>query len=315
MAEKGRGRNIRALFEATRQDILPYREKSYFKEGEECSLENEDTVPLIRFRAFEPFFPEINAAFSTRFGGVSKKEELLELNFGFDRGDETEYVQENYKRFCESMGEDYRSLVLSDQVHETKVYRAGEKDRTGEIVEKKLRGVDGLISGEEVVLATSYADCVPLLFAEPVKRVIAAAHSGWRGTVGKIGEKTVQAFAGEYGSRKEDIIAVIGPSICQNCYEVSGDVVLEFKKAFSREQIAEIVKPSTEKEGKYQLDLWAANFFCLKEAGLLPEHIHVSGICTCHHPGLLFSHRASHGRRGNLNAFIALHRAFPASFF
>ena len=308
---------IRILFEETRKDILAYRDKVYYKDVEECYLENEDSVPLIRFRAYSPFYPKLNAAFSTRFGGVSEKEELSELNFGFDRGDDAGNVRENYRLFCESMGEDFRKLVLSDQIHETCVFSVTEENRTGETIEKKLKGVDGLISDREVILATSYADCVPLLFFDPVRNVMASSHSGWRGTVGKIGKKTVQTFTEKYGSKKEDIIAVIGPSICQNCYEVSEDVVLEFQKNFSDVQMREIAKPSYEdgkrKEGKYQLDLWAANFFCLKDAGLLEKNIHVAGICTCEHSRLLFSHRASKGKRGNLNAFLCLHPE-PMSF-
>lgn len=301
-------KEVLTLFEETKKDILPYREKCYFKDVQECFLEHEDSVPLIRFHAFAPYAPRLNAAFSTRFGGVSQKEELSELNFGFDRGEDKEIVRENYKLFCKSMGEDAKKLVLSDQIHETTIYQVKEDDRTGETIEKKLTGVDGLISDREVILATSYADCVPLLFFDPVQNVIAASHSGWRGTVGKIGAKTVQAFATLYGSRPEDIIAVIGPSICQNCYEVSEDVVLEFKKSYPEKQLSEIIKPSPEKEGKYHLDLWAANYFCLKDSGLLEKNIHVSGICTCEHSKLLYSHRASNGKRGNLNAFLALHR-------
>lgn len=309
--ERRRSDVIQELFDETKKDILAYQEKSYFKDAEECFLEHCDFVPLIRFRAFMPFFPHLNAAFSTRFGGVSKKTELMELNFGFDRGDDEKNVRENYRLFCESMGEDEKNLVLSDQIHETKVYQVTEEDRTGSVIQKKLKGVDGLISDREVILATSYADCVPLLFFDPVKNVIASSHSGWRGTVGKIGEKTVQMFVETYGSKKEDIIAVIGPSICQNCYEVSEDVVMEFKKVYKETQMKEISRPSFEagkrKEGKYQLDLWAANYFCLKDAGLLDKNIHVAGICTCEHDRLLFSHRASKGKRGNLNAFLALH--------
>lgn len=300
---------IMELFEETKEDILELQEKCYYTGKEECYLETGKEVPLIRFRAFDPYFPKINAAFSTRFGGVSKKEELSELNLGFDRGEPEENVVENYKKVCRSMGENPEKLVLSDQIHHVEILPVGEKDTVGKVIKKTLKGIDGLITREDVILATSYADCVPLLFADPVKEVIAASHSGWRGTVGKIGAKTAGLFVEKYGSRKEDIIVVIGPSICQNCYEVSEDVILEFQKNYTKEQMKEIAEESTVRKGKYQLDLWAANYLQLKEAGLLPEHIHVSGICTCMHSKLLFSHRASHGKRGNLNAFIALHHS------
>ena len=123
-----------------------------------CYLEHADTVPLIRFLAFEGF-SFVNAAFSTRFGGVSSGH-LAELNLGFGRGDSNGAVAENYRLFCGSMGVDCRNLVLSDQVHDTKVYRAGRNDICQETTEKKLEGIDGLMTDEpEVCLATSYS-CV-----------------------------------------------------------------------------------------------------------------------------------------------------------
>ena len=112
-----------------------------------------------------------------------------------------------------------------------------------------------------------------------------------------------------FGCEKKNIIAVIGPSICQECYEVSQDVMNALKEQYSEEQMKEIVYCSSKEEAdkkKYQLNLWKANALQLKEAGLLKENIHISGICTCCNSKLLFSHRASKGKRGNLNGFISL---------
>lgn len=270
-----------------------------------CYLEHADTVPLIRFLAFEGF-SFVNAAFSTRFGGVSSGH-LAELNLGFGRGDSNGAVAENYRLFCESMGVDCRSLVLSDQVHDTKIYCAGRDDICQETIEKKLEGIDGLMTDEpEVCLATSYADCVPLFFVDPIKRAVASSHSGWRGTVMKMGAVTAAAMEREFGSKREDLVAVIGPSICQTCYEVDYDVIREFEKHYHKGQMEEIAYCSDKENGKYQLDLWAANYLQLREAGLLAKNIHVCGICTCCNSRLLFSHRASKGKRGNLNGFISL---------
>lgn len=279
--------------------------KSYDLEKEECYLEYENLVPLIRFQAFEEL-PYVNAAFSTRFGGKSKGY-LSSLNLGFGRGDSKETVEENYRLVCGSMGVDARTLVLSDQVHDTKIYAAGREDTCQDRIEKKLQRIDGLMTNQpDVCLATSYADCVPLFFVDTAKKVIASSHSGWRGTVMKMGARTIAAMKKEFGSEEGDIVAVIGPSICQSCYEVSQDVVDEFAKCYDRGQMEEISYCSKEEKGKYQLDLWAANYLQLKEAGLSPEHIHVAGICTCCNSKLLFSHRASKGKRGNLNGFISL---------
>ena len=121
----------------------------------------------------------------------------------------------------------------------------------------------------------------------------------------------------EFGTRPEDLLAAIGPSICQQCYEVSEDVAKAFEQALkgTDEILREIqrkglfqegvVYPGREK-GKYQLDLWLANLIILRRAGILLENISVTDICTCHNPEYLFSHRASKGRRGNLGAFLML---------
>ena len=151
-----------------------------------------------------------------------------------------------------------------------------------------------------VVLACFYADCVPLYFVDPVKRAIGLAHSGWRGTVHRMGECMVTKMRETFGSNPQNLIAAIGPSICRDCYEVDEDVAQEFAAQFAG---TGVVTPG-KKEGKYQLDLWLANRLILMQAGIPEERISVTDICTCHNPEYLFSHRASNGRRGNLAAFL-----------
>ncbi|MEG0156818.1 MAG: polyphenol oxidase family protein, partial [Anaerovoracaceae bacterium] len=155
-----------------------------------------------------------------------------------------------------------------------------------------------------ICLVTFYADCVPLYFVDPVKKVIGLSHSGWRGTVGKIGRKTVETMEHEYGCDPKDIRGAIGPSICQDCYEVSEDVISEFQKGFSQGDWEELF--FQKENGKYQLNLWKANELVMKEAGILKEHIAVTNLCTCCNRQLLFSHRGSNGKRGNMGAFLAL---------
>lgn len=282
----------------------PY-EKWY--SGAETYLDESLPVPFLRFRACEPF-SWMDLAFSTRCGGVSEGD-LASLNLGWDRGDDRENVCENYKRVCRALGVDYRRLVLSDQVHGKTVQYVDERYGAGEQIEKKLRGIDGLmtdISG--LVLATSYADCVPLFFIDTRTHLIASSHSGWRGTVLKIGQATVDAMTAR-GSRPEDILVIIGPSICQDCYEVSDDVAQQLQSVYGdncRKGILEKGRVTSDGEQKYQLDLWAANWYQLREAGIPPENIHVSGVCTCCNHKLLYSHRYTQGRRGNLNGFLFL---------
>lgn len=305
----GKEKEILELWEQAEKNRKELLEKlpvrPYDLTKQECYLEHTDTVPLIRFEAFRGL-DFINAAFSTRFGGVSEGY-LSELNFGFERGETKENVVENYKLFCASMGLEAKNLVLSDQVHDTKVHVAMQEDACGDEIKKKLKGIDGLLTNQpELCLATSYADCVPLFFVDGKKGVIASSHSGWRGTVERMGAKTIAAMQRKFNSQTEDIIAVIGPSICQSCYEVSQDVIDAFTKNYDKEWMNVISYCSDIENKKYQLDLWAANYLQLKEAGVLEKNIHVAGLCTCCNNRLLFSHRASKGKRGNLNGFISI---------
>lgn len=243
--------------------------------------------------------------FTTRLGGVSKGV-CSSMNLSFSRGDEEAAVYENYRRIADAVGFPYESIVCSDQTHTTNVRRVGKDDRgKGLLFSRNYHDVDGLITNEpEVTLATFYADCVPLYLVDPVKKAIGLSHSGWRGTVGKIGKVTVEAMEREFGSRPEDILTAIGPSICQECYEVSEDVAEEFRKIYPRELWNTLLWDKG--NGKYQLNLWEACRRNFLEAGILPEHIVLPEICTCCNPDFLFSHRASQGKRGNLAAFLML---------
>lgn len=243
--------------------------------------------------------------FSTRMGGVSQGI-WSSMNLSYSRGDRPEAVTENYHRIADAIGFPYESIVTSDQTHTTNVRVVGEADKgSGILRPRDYTDVDGMITNVPgVTLATFYADCVPLYFVDPVKKAIGLSHSGWRGTVGKIGKVTVEAMEREYGSNPGDILAAIGPSICQKCYEVSEDVIGQFEKAFAPEYHKELFYKK--EDGKYQLNLWKANERIFQEAGIVPEHISLPNLCTCCNPKLLFSHRASKGKRGNLGAFLML---------
>ena len=245
--------------------------------------------------------------FSTRLGGVST-EHLSSMNLSFSRGDQEENVRENFRRIADAIGFTPEDLVFSDQTHTTNIRVVTEADR-GKGFTKPLdyTDVDGLITDVPgLVLATFYADCVPLFFIDPVHKAVGLSHSGWRGTVGKIGKATVEKMTEEFQTDPSELYAAIGPSICQDCYEVSEDVILEFQKAFEEKYWEKLFYKK--KNGKYQLDLWEANHIIFLEAGIKEEHISMPGICTCCNPEFLFSHRASHGRRGNLAAFLGIRR-------
>lgn len=186
----------------------------------------------------------------------------------------------------------------------------GEDRGKGVVRPKDYADVDGLITDTPgLILSTFYADCVPLLFVDPVGRAVGCSHSGWRGTVQEMGRATVRAMRECYGCRPENIRAAIGPSICRDCYEVSEDVAREFLRLFAKSRYA-FVNPEeiliSKGRGKYQLDLWKANEAVLLASGILREHLFVTDICTCCNPDYLFSHRASGGRRGNFGAFVML---------
>lgn len=245
----------------------------------------------------------IKHLFTTRIGGVSKGD-CASMNLSFSRGDDRENVLENYRRICRILDSRPEDVVASAQTHTTNIMHVTDADKgKGVVYEAGYNDIDGLITNEPgVTLACFFADCVPLYFVDPVKRVIGLAHSGWRGTAERMGECMVRRMREAFGCRPEDLIAAIGPSICRDCYEVSEDVAAVFMDRFAG---GEIVLPGREK-GKYQLDLWLANKLILVEAGIQESHISVTDICTCHNPEYLFSHRASHGRRGNLAAFLKI---------
>lgn len=249
----------------------------------------------------------VTHCFTTRLGGVSTG--IFEsLNLSFARGDDRACVEENFRRVSQAMGTKYENFVFTDQTHTTNVRRVGKNDAgKGLVRERGYADVDGLITDEpELVLAAFYADCVPLYFADPKHRAVGLSHSGWRGTVGRMGQATLEAMRREFGTKPEDVICAVGPSICQDCYEVSWDVAEQFIREFPGQGS----KLLTEKRnGKYQLDLWRANQIVLLEAGVRKEHLSVTDVCTCCNSRLLFSHRASHGKRGNLGAFLSLNQA------
>lgn len=247
----------------------------------------------------------VKHGFSTRIGGVSEGM-FSSMNLSFSRGDREAHVRENFKRMAEALGTSTEQMVFSDQTHTTNVRVTGQADK-GKGIHRPLdyKDVDGLVTNEPgVMLVTFYADCVPVYLVDTKHRAIGLCHSGWRGTVGKISQETLRVMKEAYRTEPEDVIAAIGPSICQDCYEVSEDVILEMEKSFGKKWMKELAYKK--ENGKYQLDLWRANEIVLLQAGLMESQIQTTDICTCCNSKYLFSHRATAGKRGNLAAFLEL---------
>lgn len=247
----------------------------------------------------------VTHGFSTRLGGVSEGK-FATMNFTFTRGDNPDHVMENYRRAAKVLGVERERMVLSYQTHTVNVRKVTERDAgKGIIRERDYRDVDGLITDVPgMTLVTFYADCVPLYFLDPVHKAIGLSHSGWRGTVKRMGKVTLDAMKEAFGTCPEDVLCCIGPSICQDCFEVGGEVIGEFKEEFDSFYWPELYYKK--ENGKYQLDLWKANEIILREAGVPEKNIQVTDICTHCNPDYLFSHRTFGNERGNLAAFMSL---------
>ncbi len=299
-------------------------------------------------------FPSLDAtgivshSFSTRIGGASKGY-YSATNFSFTRGDVKEDVEENYRRMAQILGygRTLEHFVTTFQTHTTNVMRITKDDMgKGVCKDRNYVDVDGMITNEPgIILTTFHADCPPIYFVDPVHKAIGLSHSGWKGTVGRIGARTVEAMTREFGTDPSDLICAIGPSICVDCYEVSSDVAEKFIEEFEIEDIPEyisdfenrnsdnpleiynnnsiekventssIIKRNREETpvilykkagSKYQLNLWEAIRRTLIEAGVNSENISITDICSHCNPDYIFSHRTTGEKRGNLAAFLVL---------
>ena len=285
------------------REDFQWKNKEHILELEQFQGKKGQGLPLLYFPLLLAH-TGVKNCFTTREGGCSTGM-FRSLNLSFTRGDNPQAVTENYRRVAEAMGGTLSDIVCSDQTHTTNVRRV---DRScggyGVTKERPYTDADGLVTDEPgLILATFYADCVPLYFVDPIHHAIGLSHSGWRGTVGRMGQHTIEVMRREFHSDPGEILAAVGPSICQDCYEVSEDVASAFAKEFSGHECEILIEKGG---GKYQLDLWKSNEIVLRDAGILPEHLAVTNLCTCCNPNLLFSHRASHGKRGNLGAFLKL---------
>lgn len=246
----------------------------------------------------------------SRHGGVSPSP-WLSLNTGSRVGDDPAHVYENLSRAARSLAREPESLVGVRQVHGNQVYRVEERAAGNRFRQQfapfdspygqGMPEADAMITRRtDVTLFMRFADCVPLVFYDPVNRAAGVAHAGWQGTVKKVAYRIIAEMIDEYGSRPGDILAGVGPSICVDHYGVGKNVVDEARKAFG-ENAADVLL-----QGEMQLhfDLWKANRLVLEQAGV--TQVEMSSECTFEQPDVWFSHRGEKGRTGRFVAMVGI---------
>lgn len=250
----------------------------------------------LRYYQFDIFSKNILNAVFTRQGGVSP-EPWGSLNLSISVGDDPARVAENRVHAFNALGRSPASLHDVWLVHGTDVIFAD----TPRPLDQPPQKADILFTdNREVSLFMRFADCVPLLFHDPKKQVIGISHAGWMGTVKGVAEVSVQAMQERYGSKPQDIVAGIGPSISIDHYEVGEEVAAQFRVKYG-EDVEQFLQT---RDDKMYLDLWTANVLQLKKMGV--EQIQISGLCTACHLDDWYSHRAEKGKTGRFGALLAM---------
>ncbi len=235
--------------------------------------------------------------FTGRLGGVSRGK-ISGLNLGFRVGDNPDSVQENYRLAAEDLSMPPMRIVAARQTHTDHILVVDEKDAgKGVFRESDIFDTDGLVTAcKNLPLMVFAADCVPILLFDPVREVIAAVHSGWRGTVQNIGGKAVKLMETQFGVNPENILAAIGPSIGPCCFTFGKADAEVFPKRYRAPQDAE----------KVLIDIWAMNRDLLTDAGVLPGHIDCAEVCTVCHQDEYYSYRVHKEHTGRQGAVIML---------
>jgi purine-nucleoside/S-methyl-5'-thioadenosine phosphorylase / adenosine deaminase len=277
-------------------------------------------IEILQSRALEKF-PWLVHGFSTRPGGVSRLGGKKVLNLGFADWDARQNVLQNRTKLLAALDAEKMRLALLRQIHSDIIHIFNSAPAETPSGDASITRTPGLL------LAVQTADCIPILLADPKRRVVAAIHSGWRGTLKRIVAKTIGRMQMEFGTRSADVIAVLGPGIGRCCYEVGPEVVKQFAGQFAEarewfdgpyDQLATgeeqnplpwltMAPPGHEEPPpRVQLDLIAANRAILAEAGVRPSNIFASELCTACRTDLLFSYRREGPRTGRLMAVIGI---------
>lgn len=272
-------------------------------ENKDLKINKKSGVTYLTYPLFENESFCIHAS-STREGGVTDGM-LGKMNLGLSTPDSRENLKKNYEIFCNATGINYESIVVSSQFHNANIRVCTKKD-CGSGISKPLpySDFDGLITNEKgVTLCVFSADCIPVLLSDPERKAVGACHCGWKGTYKELASLTVWAMEREFGSRLENIKAVIAPGIGKCCYEVSKELYLDFLDKFS---FLRNDRSAEEIDGRYFLDLQEINKLLLIKCGICEENIAVAKLCTCCNSELLHSHRATAGKRGIMGHFIGI---------
>jgi len=245
----------------------------------------------------------VTVAFSGRNGGTSEVP-YQSLNLGLHVGDKTENVIHNRNRFLSALGQKLDSVTCCQQVHGTRVAVVNKKDAGKGAYDyaTSLADYDAMVSNiPGIMLTTFYADCIPLFFFDPVHKVVALAHSGWKGTMGKIACKTVETMQQQYGSLYSEIYAFIGPGIDSCCFNIQEDLAKKVTKEFAG--LSDIINMG--KNG-YRWDLKETNYQILIQIGFRPENITCCDLCTSCCLDKFYSYRREKGLTGRMGAVIGL---------
>jgi polyphenol oxidase len=279
-------------------------------------VESLQALQIIRIPGWKQY-NWLRHGFSMRRGGVSSVYGGDALNLGWTKEDDPRSVTENRRRFTAAVAggaDDDPGLALVGirQIHSAiiRVVRPEDGACEGKLASADGKAVlegDGLITAVPgVMLGVGTADCVPVLLADVSRRVVAAFHAGWRGTVASIVEQGINRMRQEYGSQPKDLVAAVGPSIGACCYSVGEEVLAEFRSNFSyADELFRNVNQLGVSATKVHLDLWEANRRQLLDAGLGEAQITVVGQCTAcsrDSQGAMqyFSHRAEYGVAGRM---------------
>jgi YfiH family protein len=252
----------------------------------------------VRYYTFDLFEGEaITHAVFTRVGGISKNQ-WMSLNVGLTVGDDPACVAENRRLSFLATNRSLETLSDSWLIHGTDVFVYESPRPPDQPFPPKADII--LTDNPEVTLFMRYADCAPILLFDPVKRVVGLAHSGWQGTVKKVGQVAVETMRSRFGCDPADILAAIGPTIGPDQYEVGADIIAAVESAFSQD--SQKVLPRI--NHAVHFDLWEANRMVLEQAGV--GKIELAAICTAENSQDWFSHRASKGKTGRFGVLLGL---------
>lgn len=253
-----------------------------------------NNIKLLQFTNLSSF-DEITHFSSTRVGGNSA-DHLAGLNLGYTVNDKPKNVTNNLELLARSLGFNSDQMVSPKQTHSKNIGIVKSKDDI-------FTDTDALITNiPEICIFIRTADCVPILLFDPVQKAIAAIHSGWKSTIQEISKHTIELMTKEYGTKPEDIIAGIGPSIGPEVYEVGPEVIVLFHRQFGENHFASPIENSD----KGLLDLWKVNKHILLECGIPENQIEIAEMCTYSNPELFFSARRDKNKTGRLGSGIIL---------